>query len=131
MSDDEILTLFSAARYIQIGSFFVRFESIFLLIWLQVFVCYLSIVIKFCMLILQKITNIENSKIFGYPFAILVLAVTLIPSTYAQVKHFEAHIYPNILLAFSYIFCLLMLIFANLKRRKERKVGVMNNDTNK
>lgn len=123
MTENEILPLYTASQYIQIGDFLVRLEVVFLLIWMEIFACYLSIVNKFCMLILQKITNIENSKVLCYPFAILMLGIALIPNSFAQIKNFESNIYPYILIDFIYVFCILLLIFANLKRKK---VGVKN-----
>ena len=122
INTDEILPLYVVARYIEIGTFFVRLESIFLLIWMIIFACYLSIVVRFCMLIFKKITNIKQIKALSYPFAILVLSIALIPNTYASAKQYEATVYPYIILGLDYIFCILLLIFANLKRRKERKV---------
>ena len=121
MVEDSALPLYAAARYIQIGTFFVRLESVFLLIWIILFACYLSIACKFSMLVFKKITSIKEIKVLAYPFAILVLAISLIPSTYASVKQYEANIYPCVSIAFNYIFCILLLIFANLKRRKEQK----------
>lgn len=120
VSEDEILPLYFAARYIEIGSFFVRLESVFLLIWMLVFACYLSIVVRFSMLIFKKITNIKNTKILAYPFSILMLGIALLPKNYANVKYYEANIYKYIILGFSYVFCLLLLIFANIKRKNER-----------
>ena len=117
MSKEEILPLYAAARYIEIGTFFVRLESIFLLIWMLIFACYLSIVVKFAMLIFKKITNIKNTKVLIYPFAILLLSIALIPNSYAAVKQYETNIYPKIILGFNYIFCILLLIFANLKKK--------------
>ena len=122
INTDEILPLYVVARYIEIGTFFVFLESIFLLIWMIIFACYLSIVVRFCMLIFKKITNIKQIKALSYPFAILVLSIALIPNTYASAKQYEATVYPYIILGLDYIFCILLLIFANLKRRKERKV---------
>ena len=122
INTDEILPLYVVARYIEIGTFFVRLESILLLIWMIIFACYLSIVVRFCMLIFKKITNIKQIKVLSYPFAILVLSISLIPSTYASAKQYEATVYPYIILGLDYVFCILLLIFANLKRRKERKV---------
>lgn len=121
MSKDEILPLYAAARYIQIGTFFVRLESIFLLIWIMLFACYLSVASKFSMLVLKKITNVKEIKIFAYPVAILMLAFSLIPGTYATVKQYESNIYPYVSIGFNYIFCILLLIFANFKKTKERK----------
>ncbi len=121
ISEDEILPLYAAARYIEIGTFFVRLESVFLLIWMLVFACYLSIVVRFSMLIFKKITNIKNTKVLAYPFSILILSIALLPKNYANVKYYEANIYKYIILGFSYVFCILLLIFANIKKRKERK----------
>lgn len=121
VSEDEILPLYVAARYIELGTFFVRLESVFLLIWMLVFACYLSIVVRFSMLIFKKITNIKNVKILAYPFSILMLSITLLPKNYANVKYYEANVYKYIILSFSYVFCILLLIFANMKRRKERR----------
>jgi len=118
MLEDSMLPLYTAARYIQIGTFFVRLESIFLLIWIILFACYLSIACKFSMLVFKKITNIKEIKVLAYPISILVLAISLIPQTYANVKQYEAHIYPYVSIAFNYIFCILLLIFANFKKRK-------------
>jgi len=120
MSEDEILPLYAAARYIQIGTFFVRLESIFLLIWIVLFACYLSIAAKFSMLVFKKITNIKDIKVIAYPIAILMLAISLIPKTYASVKQYEANIYPYISLMFNYVFCILLLMFASMKKRKEK-----------
>lgn len=121
VSKDEILPLYAAARYIEIGTFFVRLESIFLLIWILTFACYLSIVVNFSMLIFKKITNIKNAKILAYPFSILMLSIALIPKTYADVKYYEGNIYQYIIIGFAYVFCILLLMFANFKKLKESK----------
>ena len=96
MSENEILTLYSASRYIEIGTFFVRLESLFLLLWLEIFACYFSIVAKASSYILKKITNIKDSKIFAYPIAILIFAITLIKGNYATNKKFILDIYPSV-----------------------------------
>lgn len=121
ISKDEILPLYVVARYIEIGTFFVRLESIFLLIWMVIFACYLSIVVRFCMLIFKKLTNIKYTKALSYPFSILMLSISLLPCTYANAKHYETDIYPYIVLGINYIFCISLLVFANLKKRKETK----------
>lgn len=122
MSEDEILPLYAAARYIQIGSFFVRLESIFLLIWIILFACYLSIACKLSMLVLKKITNIKETTALAYPIAFLMLGISLIPKTYASVKQYESNIYPYASLIFNYVYCILLLLFANLKKKREKNI---------
>lgn len=121
MSKSEILPLYAAARYIEIGTFFVRLESVFLLIWIAAFACYLSIITRFSILCFKKITNIKESKAIAFPFAILMFSIAMIPDTYADVMNLEGILFPYVTIAFSFIFCILLLIFANIKRRKERK----------
>lgn len=121
ISIDEILPLYVVARFIELGTFFVRLESIFLLIWMVIFACYLSIVVRFCMLIFKKITNIKQIRALSYPFAILVLSISLLPKTYANAKHYESNVYPYVILGLDYFFCIALLVFANLKRRKEKQ----------
>ena len=58
----EISPLYNATRYIEFGSFFQRLESVFLLIWILVFTCYLSISLKMATYIFQKLTNLNDSK---------------------------------------------------------------------
>lgn len=126
MAEDKILPLYEAARYIEIGTFFVRLESIFLLIWMFAFSCYLTICIKFSMHIFKKITNIKNSNILVYPLLILMFSISLIPSSYSIVKKYESIIYPKLVLYFDYIFCILILFFSYIKKKKEFKGGGSN-----
>lgn len=122
MVENEILPLYTAFQYIQIGDFFVRFDVLFLLVWIEVLVFYLSIVQRFTMLIMQKITSIKNQKILCYPFCLLLLSVAMLPNTLGQLKIYEINVYPYISIGFSYIFCILILVFANLKKSKEKQV---------
>ena len=122
MVENEILPLYTAFQFVQLGDFFVRFDVIFLLVWIEVIVFYLSIVQRFAMLIMQKITNIKNQKILCYPFCLLILAFSMLPDTLAQIKIYEINIYPFISIGFNYIFCILLLLFANLKKKKEKQV---------
>lgn len=122
VSEDEILPLYAAARYIEIGHFFVRLESLFLLIWIAAFACFMSIYTRFSMLCFKKITKIKDTKILAFPFSILIFSVSMIPDTYANVIDFEKNIFPYITILFSFIFCISLLIYANIKKYKERKI---------
>ena len=62
INTNEITPLYNATRYIELGSFFQRLESVFLLIWILAFACYLSIVSKFTMAIFKKLCYCFNAK---------------------------------------------------------------------
>ncbi len=121
---DEVMPLYSAATYIEFGSFFQRLESVFLLIWMLVLACYLSIISKFSIHIFRKITNIKDFKPTIYPIGLCILAVSLLPKNYATAKFYETSIYPYLMIGIVCIMSFLILLFASLKRK--RKVGDVN-----
>ena len=115
----EISPLYTATRYIEFGSFFQRLESIFLLIWILVFACYLSIVLKFSMSIFQKVTGITNKKALIDIFSLLILAIALIPKNLAISQSFESKIYPYLMITIVLILGLGILIFAKFAKKKQ------------
>lgn len=124
MSADSIMPLYISARYIEFGTFFQRLEAIFLLVWIISFGCYLGITTRFSMLAFKKITNIKNSKIIGYIFPLLILAISLIPHNFAISRFYEDVIYKYSDIVLVFIISILILVFANIK--KKRNVGVLN-----
>ncbi len=115
----EITPLYTAARYIEIGSFFQRLESVFLLIWILAFACYLSIVSKFSMSIFQKLTNIQTKKPLNSIFSLLIFAIALFPKNYAISQFFESKIYPWCVIIIVFGLGVSILIIANLLKRKQ------------
>ena len=115
---DEIMPLFSAARHIEFSSFFQRFESIFLLIWIISFCCYLSIVCKFSAHIFNKMFNLSDIKPILNIFTILIFGISLIPKNYAVSNLFETNIYRYLRITVGFILGLSILTLANLKKKK-------------
>lgn len=118
ISTDEIMPLFSVSRYIEFGSFFQRFESLFLLIWTISFCCYLSISCKFSTYVLKKTLNLKDSRQLTYLLLILTFAITILPKNYSIINYFETNIYRylSILIILLGIF---ILVLSNLKNRKQ------------
>ena len=117
VNTDEIMPLFTASRYIEFGSFFQRFESIFLLIWTISFCCYLSISCKFSTYIFKKMFNIKDSSQLILIFVTLIFAIALLPKNYAISEFFESHIY-RYLSIFIILLGLAILILSNFKNKK-------------
>lgn len=116
------MPLYSAAAYIEFGTFFQRLDSLFLLIWTLSFACYISIVIKFSIYIFKKLTNIKEIKPIVYPISFIMIAIALIPKNYAISKFYETQIYPYLVISLVFIVSFAILILAYLKKRK--KVGI-------
>lgn len=122
---DEIMPLYSAAAYIEFGTFFQRLDSLFLLIWTLSFACYFSIVTRFSIHIFRKITNIKDVKAIVYPYSFILVAIALMPKNYTVSKFYETKIYPYLAIGLVFLLSFLILLFAYFKRRK--KVGDSNN----
>lgn len=126
ITTEEIIPLFSAARYIEFGAFFQRFESLFLLVWIIAFCCYLSIACKFSTLLFQKMFNIKDVTQLTYSFSFLIFGFSLLPKNYASAIFYETDIYRYLRLGIIFGLGLSILILANLKKKKEKKVGDSN-----
>ena len=122
VKNDQIMPLYTAATYIEFGSFFQRQESLFLLIWMTAFACQISIIGNFSTHIFKKISNIKNAKIMVYPFAGIMIAVSLIPKNYAISKFYETNIFPLSVISIVFILGISILILANIKKRKKGDV---------
>ena len=124
---DEVLPLYTIATYVEFGSFFQRLESVFLLIWLISFACYLSIIAKFSFSIFKKITLIKDVKPIIYPFAITALGIALLPKNYSFSKLYESEIYPYIMIGIVFFISFAILLLAFYKRKKEEKSNEQDN----
>ncbi len=122
INTNEIIPLYNATRYIEFGSFFQRLESIFLLIWILAFACYLSVTSKFAMGIFKKLTNIETKKPLIDIFGILILGISLIPKNYAISDKFETEIYPFLVLGITFFLGISILLLANLLKKKQKNI---------
>lgn len=120
-STNEIMPLYLATRYISLGSFLQRLESIFMLVWIMSFLGYLSITCKFCVNIFQKITKIKNAKSIINIFGLLILGLSLIPKNLSISNFLETNIINNLSLIIYIAIGLGILIIANIKNLKLKK----------
>lgn len=124
---DEIMPLYSAARYIEFGSFFQRLESILLLIWIIGMACYFSITLHITMNIFKKITAIKDTKPLLVSFGLLMLSISLLPINYAISKYLETTIYPYLVIGIGYILSISILILAYFKKKKSKELNINEN----
>lgn len=122
INTNEITPLYNATRYIEFGSFFQRLESLFLLIWILAFACYLSITSKFSMSIFKKLTNIETKKPLIDICGLFIFGIALFPKNYAISSRFETKVYPYLVLGITFGLGISILILANLLKKKQKKM---------
>lgn len=117
LSNQEIMPLYLASRYIEFGTFFQRVDAVFLLVWIWTILLHLSILLIISVKIAQKITIIRNSNILIYFFSAIILIVSLIPKNLVEINLFEENIYKYMVLYFVLGACISILLFANIKRK--------------
>lgn len=113
---DEIMPLFTIGRYIEFGTFFQRFESIFLLIWTVSFCCYLVIACKFSSYIFTKMFNLKDSSPVFIIFTFLLYAITLLPPNFAVTDFYESYIHRYFTIGVI-ILGIIILSLSNLKKK--------------
>ncbi len=118
---NEIAPLYNVTRYIEFGNFFQRLDSLFLLIWILAFACYLSIVTKFAMNIFKKLTNIDTKKPLIDIFGLLIFAIAILPRNSNILEKFENKVFPTLVIGIVFILGIGILILANISKRKELK----------
>ena len=123
IKNDEIMPLYSATRYIEFGTFIQRLESIFLLIWMIVFICYLCITSKISILCFKKITNVKATKPLVFPFSILMFSCALLPKNYAESSFFENTVFRYLVWFFIFIFCIGILIISTIAKKSLNSKG--------
>ena len=115
---NELMPLYSSVRYIEFGTFFQRLDSIFLLIWILSFFCYLGIMFNLCTNIFNKITSLKSDKLIPYPFALLVLGCSLLPKNESVTNFLEGTVYRYMFLIFPIAIYFVILSLAIIKKKK-------------
>lgn len=114
-SNEEVMPLYLAARFIEFGRFFQRLDAIFVFIWIVSMVSYLSIASYFATSIFQKITKIQSTKWIIGLFASIAYGISLLPQNMNQIAFLENTVYKYIILILVVGIGLSILILANLK----------------
>ena len=84
VSNESLIPLYSAVRYIEFGVFFQRLDSLFLMIWIISLISYLCITINICSNILKKSISPDKSKAFySVITSIIILILTLLIRNHA------------------------------------------------
>ena len=115
---DEVMPLYYTTRYIEFGDFFQRLESFFLFIWILVLTSFVTINIKLSMDIFKKLTNTQNISPMVYSFGLIIFSIAIFPKDYAVSKFIESTLYSYWTFGISFALGIGILIFANLKKRK-------------
>jgi len=121
LKSGEEFPIYLLSRSIEFGRFVQRVDAIFIFIWTLSSIVFLSINIFFCIQIFRKITNIEDTKTINYTMGLLLLAISIIPSSFSVLINYLEAIYQVISLILIFFLSLILLFGANLKLKHINK----------
>ena len=124
LSNQEIMPLYLASRYIEFGTFFQRLDAAFLLI-MNIAICsFLGIYGNLCLGIIKEITGITDSKPLSYPLILLFYAITVFIDSFFELEFIQDTIFKIIF--FSVVSLgIIILVFANIKSKfSKRKANI-------
>ena len=118
---DETMSIYLLTRSIEYGHFFQRVDAIFVLLFILSCLSYLTITLFLALNTFKKVTNIQNSKAMSYCFAILLLGLALLPKNTSQIRTDTYSFFKYYILIFIFGFSTLIMILANVKKKKEEQ----------
>jgi|LSQX01.2.fsa_nt_gb spore germination protein (amino acid permease) len=117
---EQFIPIYQMARLIQVPEVFERIEVVFLFIWVISVLLFLNIVFYFLIYIFSKALSLEYIKPLIIPFAILVLSLSALPEDYLMVRQLYNKYFNNYVWIITFGLVFMILIIANLKRRKKK-----------
>lgn len=117
---DELVPLYSATKHIEFGSFFRKLDSIYMLIWITTFICYLSITLKFSSNIIIKLANSKNELLFTILLGLCIMFVSLWPQNYNISTYYSNIVYKYAFFILVIGISFIILISATIKKAIRR-----------
>ena len=117
---DEMLSIYLLTRLIEFGNFFQRVDAIFILIWILSFLSFLSITVSFINKILKKLALLKNHRQMTFSICSIIFSIALFFTNIASIKYIQNVILKYVVILLVFIISLIILIFANLKFKKEK-----------
>lgn len=120
-TNEPINSLFLLSRQIEFGSFLQRLDAIFIFLWIFVIFSYLSFIIFLINKILKKLILVYDEKMYSYSTCSILFGISLIPINISHIHFIENTIYRYIIIGFCFIFGIIILSLANIKKIKQEK----------
>ncbi len=117
---DEMLSIYLVTRLIEFGNFFQRVDAIFILIWILSFLSFLSITVSFINKILKKLALLKNHRQMTYSICFIIFSIALSFTNIASIKYIQNVVLKYVVIFLVFIISIIILIFANLKFKKEK-----------
>ena len=119
---DELFSIYLLSRLIEFGTFFQRIDAVFIFLWFLAVFAFISFTFFITLHIFKKVTKIKHSQEMIYSLASIVFACSLIFKNIANADYFARDIYKISSLAII-AFSIVLLIIANMKHKRDKKVN--------
>ncbi|NLO40337.1 MAG: endospore germination permease [Ruminiclostridium sp.] len=119
------LPMYQMAREINLGRFFTRIESAFIIMWASSAFLYLSSGLYFITWLFKESFGLKYQKPLILPFIILVFTLSIIPENLFSTLQIEMELYRSWSWIVTFLFPLLLILIASMrvKRKKGREVS--------
>lgn len=117
----ELSPIYLILRATEFGQFFQRPDAIFILGWILSIMSFVSVMIMFCSIIFRKTATVKDHKVISCLFTGLIFLVALLPENLDQIRFLQNVCYRYSVLILAFVFTPLLLIFANIKYKKQHK----------
>ncbi|TYQ18288.1 UNVERIFIED_CONTAM: spore germination protein (amino acid permease) [Acetivibrio alkalicellulosi] len=115
-----VLPIYTLARFIDLGRFFKRIESVFLLAWATSAYIYLSIVLFFIVYVYKKAFKLKYHSPLIMPFSILIFTFALLPESMMAALELESNIFRVFAWIVTFCMPLFLLTIASIIKKKKR-----------
>lgn len=116
-----LLPAYQLGRTIDYGRFFKRLESILIITWSTIGFMHLSTVFFFSAHVFKKTFNLKYYRPLLFPLGVICFSISIIPERLMDVISFKAKYDRNWSWTISFGLTIILLIFANIKRKKPVK----------
>ena len=117
---EHYLPIYQISRLINLGRFFQRVESIFVLTWAITALLYLSTIFFFMVFVFKKTFRLDYYRPLIIPFAILIFNLSLFPPNLISAAEIEESYFKNYDWIITFVLPIILLFIARNIKRKQR-----------
>lgn len=127
ISTEITMPIYTLARTIDLGRFFAKIESVFVLAWSTSAFIYLGIVLFFIVYVVKKTFKLKYHTPLIFPMAILIFTFASIPGNMMRVFELESQVFRTLAWVVTFAMPLILLISASVIKKKK---GEISNEKN-
>ena len=123
---ERLMPVFQMARLVNLGRFFQRVESLFMIAWTVSGFLYLSAVFFFIAYVFRKTFKLEYYRPVIFPFATLVFTISLMPPNVIAATRLEIDYFRNYVWIISFVLPIVVLLIARARIKVLKTGGAEN-----